>query len=275
LRDDQAALVTGLPPLRLDQWNSPTSRLEAIESTQRMFIGIRIVEGSPLEDRRVRQALNYGVNVEQIVNTSLEGYGERYGSWVNPPWNNPELTPWPYDPDLARELLAEAGYREGFTTTLHTPVDGYYQNITIAETIAQHLSEIGVTVQVQTVDWPIYARELFSDDVSPLFLLGLNSHGDGLEDVKNLSNTFPFNPTDWQNDAFEDVLGRALNTFSENSRTRLLNEAQSIAYEEAPWIWLWRQYDFYGISQSLDWTPRRDGLIYLYKPVAAPAKSAE
>jgi len=265
LRNGEAALVTDLPPLPMEQWDSPTSRLKAVESTQRMFVGVRVEEGSPLADKRVRQALNYGVNVERIVDDLLEGYGERYGSWVNPPWNNPALVPWPYDPERAHELLAEAGYQEGFTVTLCTPVGVYYQDAAIAEAIAQQLAEIGITVEVETVDWAALARQLLSGDVPPLFLLGLNSWGDGVEDVKNLSATFAFNPTGWQNEPFEDVLQQAVNTFNEDSRIRLLNEAQAIAYDEAPWIWLWRQYDFYGISRDLDWAPRRDGLVYLYR----------
>lgn len=275
LHSGEAVLVTDLPPMPTDQWDSSTSRLEAIESTQRMFVGMRIEAGSPLEDKRVRQALNYGVDVEQIVDDWLAGYGERYGSWVNPPSNNAELIPWSYDPDLARDLLVEAGCQEGFTTTLYTPAGVYYQDVAIAESIAQQLGEIGVTVKVETVDWMAFVRQLLSDDAPPLFLLGLNSRGDGLEDVKNLSAAFAFNPTGWQSGAFEQVLVQAANTFNEDSRVRLLNEAQSIAYDEAPWICLWRQYDFYGVSQSLDWTPRRDGLVYLYEPATAPSESTK
>lgn len=267
LRLDQADLVTDLPPTRVDQWTSPGSRLVAIESTQRIFVGIHIEKGSPLADKRVRQALNYGVNVEQIISDLFQGYGEHYGSWVNPPSNNPKLAPWPYDPDLARDLLAEAGYQTGFTTTLQTPSGIYYQDVAIAEAIAQQLGEIGITVEVETVDWNTHTHRLLSGEAAPLFLLGLNSHGDGLEDVTNLSTNFAFNPTGWQNDSFEEVVRQAAGTFNEATRTRLLNEAQAIAYDEAPWIWLWRSYDFYGVRQGFDWTPRRDGLIYLYKAV--------
>lgn len=277
LAEGQATLVTDLPPMPIEQWNIPDSTLQPIESTQRMFIGIRAAPGSPLEDERVRQALNYGVNVEQIVDEWVNGYGKRYGSWVNPPANNPELTPWPYDPDQARELLAAAGYTEGFTTTLRTPVDVYYHDVDIAKTIAQQLGQINVTVKVEPInDWNVYMRELLTDDANnpvSLFLLGLNSRGDGLEDVKNLSSAFAFNPTRWENDTFEETLGRAVNTFNEHSRIGLLNEAQSIAYNRAPWIWLWRQYDFYGVSEGVDWTPRRDGLIYLYKPAPVSSES--
>jgi peptide/nickel transport system substrate-binding protein len=266
LRLGEADLVTDLPPTRVDQWDAEGSRLEAIEGTQRMFVGIRIEEGSPLADPQVRQALNYGVNIQQIIDKHFEGYGERYGSWVNPPSDNPELVPWPYDPDLARNLLAEAGYREGFMITLRTPTDVYDQDAAIANAIAQQLAKIGITVEVETVGWNIYVRQLLSGDVAPLFLLGLNSGGNGLEDVKNLSTTFAFNPAGWKNETFEGILRQAANTFNEYSRARLLNEAQKIAYDETPWIWLWRSYDFYGVSQDLDWFPRRDGLVNLYKP---------
>ncbi|HXW00475.1 MAG TPA: ABC transporter substrate-binding protein, partial [Anaerolineae bacterium] len=106
----EASLVTDLPPTSADQWDVPNSRLEAIESTRRLFVGMRMGEGTPLANKQVRQALNYGVNVGEIIDNNLAGYGDRYGSWVNPPANNPDLEPWPYDPDTARTLLAEAGY---------------------------------------------------------------------------------------------------------------------------------------------------------------------
>ena len=109
----------------------------------------------------------------------------------------------------------------------------------------------------------------------PLFLLGMNSHGQGLEDVKNLSTHFRFNLTNWQNDSFEAVVKRAVNTLDDNTRARHLNSAQAIAYLEAPWIWLWRSYDFYGVTENLDWTPRRDGLIYLYQSATVPIKNNE
>ncbi len=265
LGSGEATLVTNLPPTPADQWDIPESRLETVESTRRLFVGLHVQEDSSLADKRVRQAINYGVNVEEIVDNYLAGYGERYGSWVNPPANNPELAPWPYDPELARQLLTEAGYSEGLTLTLRTPADVYDQDVAIAEAIARQLGQIGLTVKVDPVkNWEVYVRELLGSNPTPLFLLELNSRGDGLQDMLNMSQSFAFNPTGWHNASFEEVAGRAIGTFNDNSRARLLNEAQVIARDEAPWIWLWRPYDFYGVSQSFDWTPRRDGLVYLY-----------
>lgn len=275
LADGQAALVTDLLPMPEDQWDVPGGRLEAVESTQRLFIGIQPQEETPLANKLVRQALNYGVNVEPIVADLLAGYGQRYGSWVNPPSNNTMLSPWPYDPEMAQKLLAQAGYRSGFTTTLRAPSGMYHQDTTIAEAVAQQLGQIGVTVEVEVVEAPVYVRQLLQGEIPPLFLLGLNSRADGLEDAQNLLTTFAFNPSDWHNDSFEEVLERAASTFNQNARARLLDEAQMIAYDEAPWIWLWRPYHFYGVHQDLNWTPRRDGLVNLYQPVGAPAQDAD
>lgn len=265
LRSGDADLVTDLPPTQAADWDPDGGRLAAIESTRRMLIGISVQESSPLADRRVRQALNYGVDVAQIVDDRLEGYGERYGSWVNPPNHNPELAPWPYDPQRARSLLAEAGYPEGFATTLYTPDGVYYEDVAIALAIAEQLGEIGVDVQVEVVNWSVYVLELLSGDPPPLFLLAMNSRGDGLEDVRNLSTNFAYNPTGWQDDDFELRLAQASSIFEGTARSKLLDKAQAIAYAQAPWIWLWRQYNFYGVGSRLDWAPRPDGLVNLYR----------
>jgi peptide/nickel transport system substrate-binding protein len=268
LRLGRADLITDLPPIPTARWNIPNSRLATVETTQRMFIGIRIVTNSPLADKRVRQALNYSINVEQIAETWLAGYGDRYGSWVNGPATHPELDPWPYDPNLARRLVAEAGYPQGFTTTLRTPIGMYEEDVNIAKAVAQQLAQVGVMVEVEAVDQNVYMEQLLSGDIAPLFLLALNSQGNGLEDIRNLSKDFTFNLTGWQNELFEEKLRQAADSHNQAAQSLFLTEAQAIAYDEAPWIWLWRSHRFYGVSQDLTWEPRPDGLIYLYKPEA-------
>ncbi|MCB0179978.1 MAG: hypothetical protein KDI62_17225 [Anaerolineae bacterium] len=265
LAEGRADIITDLTPTQAAAWDPTVGELQAVESTRRIFIGLRIENGTPLADKQVRQALNYAIDVQAIVDELLGGYGQRYGSWVNPPQANIDLTPWPYDPDKARELLAEAGYEDGFDIVLDTPIEHYHQDLAVAETVAEQLKNIGVNVQIQSYDWDTYVDNyLLPQQTDPLFLLGLNSRGNGLEDANNLSVRFPFNLTRWQNPEFEQLLQEASTTFNDDQRQTLLNQAQDIAYEEAPWIWLWRQYDFYGTNSQLDWQPRPDGLIYLY-----------
>jgi len=267
-----ADLVADLPPDRAEAANTESTRLAAIESTRRLFVGIRSDDGTPGANRSVRQALNYAVDVQALVAEFHAGYGQRYGSWVNPPNGDPGLSPWPYDPQKARDLLAQAGYSQGFEVVLDAPVGRYHRDQEIAEGIAAQLAEVGVRVTVQPQDWTTYVNDrLIPKSTAPLFLLGLMSRGNDLEDARNLAYSFPFNPTLWQNEGFEQLLREAEQTFNQTLRLNLLRQAQGIGYEEAPWVWLWRPFLFYGVGQGLDWwQPRADGLIYLYAPAPAP-----
>jgi peptide/nickel transport system substrate-binding protein len=268
LADGDADLITDLPPDQAALANTEHTQLIAIESTRRLFVGLRAQEGSPLVDKRVRQALNYAVDVQALITEFHAGYGQRYGSWVNSPHANPDLAPWPYDPDRAKDLLAQAGYPEGFEIAMDTPVGRYHRDQEIAEAIAAQLAQTGIKVTVQPQEWSTYVREgLVPKETAPLFLLSLTSRGNGLEDTQNLAYGFPFNPTLWYHEEFERLLGQAEETFNATLRLSLLQQAQAIAYEEAPWIWLWRPFLFYGVSQDLDWwQPRADGLVYMYTP---------
>jgi peptide/nickel transport system substrate-binding protein len=262
-------LITDLLPDRAEAANTGHTRLMAIESTRRLFVGLRFEDSTPLMDKGVRQALNYAVDVQALITKFNAGYGQRYGSWVNPPHANPDLSPWPYDPQKARDLLAQAGYPDGLTITMDTPVGRYYRDQEIAEAIAAQLAEVGITVTVQPWEWPEYVRErLVPKETAPLFLLSVTSRGNGLEDTQNLAYGFPFNPTLWYNEEFENLLSQAEEEFNQTLHLNLLHQAQAIAYEEVPWIWLWRPFLLYGVSRDLDWwQPRADGLIYLYTPV--------
>jgi peptide/nickel transport system substrate-binding protein len=266
LLDGKAHLISGLSPDQVANLETDNTRVELIESTRRLFIGIRVDTAGPLADRQVRQALNYAIDVNALVDNFSEGYGQRYGSWVNPPHNANALSPWPYDPSKARALLARAGYADGFQITLDTPIGRYHEDQAVAYAVAEQLAQVGIQVQVQSYEWPSYVyNRLIPKETSSLFLLSLASWGNGLEDVANLSTNFPFNPTLWHNAEFERLVAEARASFNDTRRQALLNQAQTIAYEEAPWIWLWRPYDFYGVAAWLDWQPRADGLLYLYR----------
>jgi len=269
LANGKAHIISDLLPDRAAEVETDSTHLEAIESLRRLFIGIRAEAGTPLADVKVRQALNYAVDVETIVQNLMAGYGRRYGSWVNPPHDNPALLPWAYDPERARAVLKEAGYPDGFKTAMDVPIGRYYRDQEVAQAVADYLAAIGVEVEIHAYEWPTYAQRLLVKDTAPLFLLSLQSRGDGIEDMANLSFAFPFNPSLWFNTEFEDLLHKARGTFNAQNSQGLLDQAQAIAYEEAPWIWLWRPYELYGVSNELDWTPRADGLIYLYEPAAS------
>lgn len=276
LSAEETTLVAGLSPQQITLADEAGWQVDAVESSKRLFIGIRAGEDSPLADARVQQALNYAIDVKDIAATYLGGYGQRYGKWSVQPGEAGDQATWSYNPVKARELLAEAGYPDGFETTLDAPIGRYHDDRAVTQAIVAQLAQVGVIVEIQSYDWPTYvAQHLLPGDVAPLYLLGLNSRGNTLEDLSTLSVAFPFNPLDWRNADFSSLLLEARQTFNQGLRTRLLNDAETIVVKEAPIIWLWRQYDFYAFTPDLVWTSRPDGLIDLYQPGEVPVEGTE
>jgi peptide/nickel transport system substrate-binding protein len=105
-------------------------------------------ETLPTYDVRVRQALNYAVDVDAIIENLLSGMGSRIASPIGPGYlgHDPDVTPYAYDREMARRLLAEAGYADGFETTLDVTTAGHTD---VIDAVAGYLAEVGVNVEIQ------------------------------------------------------------------------------------------------------------------------------
>jgi peptide/nickel transport system substrate-binding protein len=105
-------------------------------------------ESLPTHDVRVRRALNYAVDVDAIIENLLAGLGSRIASPIGPGYlgYNPDVQPYPYDPDKARELLAEAGYADGFDATLDMTAAEHND---VIDAVTGYLADVGVNVTIQ------------------------------------------------------------------------------------------------------------------------------
>ncbi|MSO99058.1 MAG: hypothetical protein EXR11_12710 [Rhodospirillaceae bacterium] len=115
---------------------------------------------SPFKDERVRQAVNYGVNREAITKTLLGGLVEPASQGTIPEalGYNPDLKPYPYDPEKARALLKEAGYPNGFAFDYEFPTGNLPGGEAIMQQIAADLSKIGVKMNVQPISYAQFAK---------------------------------------------------------------------------------------------------------------------
>jgi peptide/nickel transport system substrate-binding protein len=133
----------------------------------------------PFDKLEVRQAIAHAVNWEALIPAFYGEYGELAGSFQPPAilGHNPDIEPFAYDPDLARELLAEAGLPDGFTTDFwYIPViRGYFPDSkAIAEAIAADLARVGITVNLVTEDWGAYLEDR-NVGKFPMWMLGWGS----------------------------------------------------------------------------------------------------
>jgi peptide/nickel transport system substrate-binding protein len=210
------------------------------------YLGINN-QKKPFDDKRVRQALNYAVNKEAIVRDVLKGTGTPSRGPVLPnTWAaDPSLKPYPYDPDRAKKLLAEAGYPNGFSTTLWVPESGSGMQSPVAmSTVMQsNLKSVGVNVTLQTMEWGAFLAKLRTKE-QELFALSWMA---GTEDpdmvmypLLHSSQWTPNGPNRalYKNPKFDDLLQQARLTTDQAKRASLYKEAQRILVDDAPWIFV-------------------------------------
>ena len=114
---------------------------------------------NPWADRRVRQALNYAVDKQAIIDELFHGQGTvANGDTPVDAWNS--VPPYPYDPEKAKELLAEAGYPDGFPMRLKTFTTTPGAELPLmAEAVALYWADVGVDVTIEPGDWPSIRSE--------------------------------------------------------------------------------------------------------------------
>ena len=267
-----ADVVVNVPPDQMDRINrSSLASVKTIEGGRDVFIGIRN-DRPQFKDTRVRQAMNFAVDVNTILK-NVVGAGNRMATLVNA-YANPEVKPYPYDPEKAKALLAEAGWKlenggltkdgQPFSVTLDTPNGRYIRDKEIAEAVGSYLQRVGIQVKVNPLAWPVYAKKMF-EDVTPadMYLLGLGSSFDGQSEIQYVSKTYAYNPTFYNDPTFEKLYEELNATVDPKKRTDLLYKLQQIAHDDPPIIYLYKQVDFYGVNKRLSWEPRRDELIVL------------
>jgi peptide/nickel transport system substrate-binding protein len=255
-------VIVNVPPDQIDRVDSAEdTRIEPVQGGRRIFVGISL-NYEFFQDVRVRQALNYAVDVDTIIDSLLGGYGERMRSIANEPWKNPDLDPYPYDPDRARELLAEAGYEDGLDIVMQAPDGRYTMDRDVAVAVASYLDEVGVRTEVEITEWSLYLEQLQARETEPLYFLGLGAWFNGQDELRSVQTDDTYASNNWVNDDFESGYAELTQTFDEDERRELSYELQRIVFEDCPWIFMYKQYDLYGVSERLDWQPRADERMY-------------
>ena len=162
LQGGDVHIIHAIPPDMVATLESdPNIEVKTVDGT-RMHMFEMNVNMAPFDDVRVRQALNYAIDMEAIVENVLLGYGTAVSGPLLPHGFavHPELQPYGYDPDKARELLAEAGYAGGFELVIDTSDE--LKDVVYAA--ASMLTEVGIDATVRTWDWAVLIEQLLAGE---------------------------------------------------------------------------------------------------------------
>ena len=215
----------------------------------------------PFDDPRVRQALNYAVDKRAFIKVVYSGHADPLDS-VTPPllpfYQKQEA--WPYDPAKAKALLAEAGYPNGFETTLTGGASTLIQRG--MQFIQQQLAVVGVTVKVEPLEAGVLTAKMFNvqkpEDATIVMQYGAwsSSTGDADWGIRPILYTKSFPPVlsnlAWyRNPATDKAIEDGLSTTDPVKRSEAYARAQAQAWKDTPWIYLAVEHNLAAYSKEL------------------------
>ena len=241
--------------------------LEAkMSETLRIFIigldAAKRANNPAVNDVRVRQALNYAVDVKTMVETLLGGQTKPIVSIVNPPNNNPDLKPFEYDPEKAKGLLAEAGF-----TDFEIPIAyGRYPAAKEAsETVAAYLEAIGLKPKIEAYEPGKFVEMIRAKAFKGIYYYGWASLINPSVELVILTSDAVDNSNGYNNPDYDALVKKASVTLDDGERQKLLTEAETMIWEDCPWIYLWYLPAIYGVSNRLDFPVRPDDYVEMYR----------
>ena len=199
-------------------------------------------EPNPMAQLKVRQALDMAVNKQQIIDSVYQGAGQ-LATNVLPPtqWSYDEsIKDAPYDPEKAKQLLKEAGIKEGTEITLWAmPVQRPYNPNAklMAEMLQSDWGKIGIKAKIMTYEWGEYIKRSKGGENGAMLIGWSGDNGDPDNWLGTLFGCDAINGNNfskWCNPEFDKLITAAKNTTDKEQRTKLYEQAQKLLKEQVP-----------------------------------------
>jgi len=270
-----AALLSGeidimkdVPPHAVDAVErSGRARVRSTVSSRINYLALVNLKPGPMQDVRVRRAMNHAVDVDELIKQVLRGRATRMCGPLAPA--NVDYAPvecYPHDPARAQALFKEAGVDPSrLSLTLDTPSGRYPLDKDVSLAIAAQLQRLGIKVNVVVNEWGTHLDKIKNRATGDMFFLGWGPalFGQGtFEPLFQASQTYA---SYGNNKVVDEKIARAVKIVDEKGRAAAYAELQKLLRDEAPWVFLWQQHDLYGVASHVEWSPRADEKVWMYE----------
>ncbi|WP_017380643.1 ABC transporter substrate-binding protein [Paenisporosarcina sp. TG-14] len=256
--------IQGVPPVLVSQLEQQDDLEVKTANGTRVYMIEMNTNKPPFDNEKVRQAMNYAVNMDEIVETMLEGYGSRLaGPLLQEAFGlNEDLKPYEYNPEKAKQLLTEAGYADGFSVV----IDAKDTQSEVVQAVAAQLREVGVDAQIRVWDWGVLGPLIENGER----LMYMTDWGNSTQDPYDFLNpklitedrgNFSF----YSNKRVDELLNDASIELDVDKRKDMYYEAQEIIYDEAPWIFGYSMFEIEaGVKNLKNWEPATDSMLKMH-----------
>lgn len=257
--------------------NSSGRALAKITQSNRIPYYIMELRKPPLNNPKLRQAINYGANIDGIIKSVLYGNGTRVATVVAP-WHvgfDPDLKPYAYDPAKAKALMTEAGFPNGFDMDINYIQGRYMKDKEVAEAIAQELGKVGIRVKQNLLDAATFTQK---DNAQELTGLIFASWGNWIFDADNMlyarwhsslsktaNSSKGSSGTPYQNPDYDKIVEAARIELDPAKRLNLYKQAQGILYNDGAALFMYTLSDVYGVDNWVLWEPRKDEMVWAHE----------
>lgn len=231
-------------------------RFQVVEDTMKLVQALYLNNDvAPFDDVRVRQALCYAIDVEQIIDFVCDGAGVAVGTSMYPAFSKYHMEElaqaYPTDVEKAKQLLAEAGYPDGFTMEITVP-SNYTQHVQTAEVIAEQLKAVGITATLVPVEWEtwvdqVYGARQFQSTVCGVAASDMTAREMVIRYVSDYTNNF----INFDDGEYDQVVADAITALDAGEQEQLYKRALTILSQQAASVWLQDLCDLTVLSPEL------------------------
>jgi peptide/nickel transport system substrate-binding protein len=228
--------------------------------------------GTPIENPEVRKALSHAVDIDAIIDALFSGNATRATGFVSPVnLGYVASDPVPYDPDVARQMLADAGYASGFTLDMACP-DGAYPNINeVCQAIRGYFDAVGVVGDLDIMESNAYWELEANKQLPPAFVdswsVTLPEAYPRLQGALGKDQTY----ANWSSDRVHGLLQRIATAVDVDQRAGVYGEIQQVMRDDPPFIYLYFPSVFEGVrSRVQNYQPRAAENYFLWNVSVAP-----
>lgn len=258
------ALVTALKGKSIDLCahltSSQTAQLDSdfqiLEGTMNLVQAVYLNNAvAPFDDQQVRQALCYAIDRQTIMDMIADGHGTALGSSIYPAFTKyflPELVQkYPYDPAKAKELLAQAGYPNGFDMTISVP-SNYQPHMDTAEVVAEQLRAVGVNVTIQPMEWGVWHEQVYKGRDFQATLVGLDASAMTARALlERFTSGNAKNFVNYNNPDYDALFTQAMNASDDAQQAEVYKQMETMLSDTAANLYIQDLADLVAMRQDL------------------------
>jgi peptide/nickel transport system substrate-binding protein len=248
LMSGEADVISNVPPVMVNRLKgAPGVKIVETTGFRTIYVGLNL-DIKPFDNLKVRQAVAHAIDTKALLAGVMNSIGTAGGgleSTVIP--GSAKIDPYPYNPELAKKLLAEAGYPNGFSSEFYVTTGRYINDKQLGEAIQAQLAKVGIKVNLQSPEFGAYSAMLRQKKV-PMFLLGKGSPtGDpDFTLTINVHTEGSGNYGNYRSPKVDQLLDEQRSTVDVAKRNELLRQILQQSYDDVPWITLFYENQIFG-----------------------------